>query len=740
MDRVVWRRLALIGFFALLAWVQLGPAVHHRPDGPWFLFGADTVSKDAITLLWMNDHLVESNGTMPLWMPPLKGGLPSIGAFLWTPFAPTMWTHPFVAFPLAQRAHFLWMIFWLGLGGYWLGRVLGLRRVAALLLGTGCGVGGHFVTLIYAGHMHKCLALAWLPWFAGGMLLALAPGATRTQATRGVAIAAGALGMALLNGHPQIAYTMLLILGLRVLFALASRQWFAPAIAIGVVAFGCLIGAGQLVPGLEMSALSNRGGEGMAFAESAETSYPPSEALEFILPRMAGDSSRVGYGRYAGKWGERLVSDYVGVFVFLLALMGLRQRERRREIAFWWLIAGGFLIIGFGRYTPIYEFLFRFFPGMTSFRSPGTYYCAVALALPILGAMGFDHFLTRIEDRDRIFRSIRMLGIGAITFALVYSLANFKVVALGHQVSATPDDLDLWRAFTFQTALMRSAGVLTFGFILLVGVAAARCLRTRLMLAFAVVAFVAGDQILANRAFLCAEDWAAYSRYLAPTALDVALADEQPPVRVLELGRELATQPILHGRDAILGYHPIGFRKFEEQLSDLGAGTPEWRNQWGINRIWFSAKPKGLPENFVVEAEFLTPPGGILVRDPGITSAVSIMSDDKFARTNWLEYRPDRQVLQIATNENATLRVSKTVAPGWRWRLESETVWHAVQDVALFQKLDIPPGGATIVWEYRPSSYRIGLFATGIGILLFLTTMVGTCVKPSECKESPASS
>ncbi|MCB2154505.1 hypothetical protein KQI84_06435 [bacterium] len=713
--QIVLARIAIVVGFFVLAWVQLSAFVHDRPDGEWFLFGTDTVAHDAVVQMWVWDQVRSGGGEIPLWMPPLKGGLPTVGAFLWTPFAPSLWLHAILDFPLAQRLQFVIALWWAALGGYWLARVLGMRRSVALAVGIGFGLCGHVVTLIHAGHLQKVLALAWMGWFAGGMVKALAAESDWRDGLVGTAAAALALGAAFLSGHPQIAYIMAMMAGGRFIYVLAfggwrAGRWRAMAVRLVLIwGLGGCVGAAQLLPGMEMSALSNRG-TGVEFAEAVETSYPSLETLELILPRFLGDNSRAGHGQYFGGWGERIVSDYAGVALVLLALVGILS-GRRREWGFWAAMAIVSLLVGLGDSVPLYRVLYEFWPGMKSFRSPGTFMAAMALALPVMSGFGLQ-FVIGFLRREHPRRQTAMIAFALLALC---SLIGFLALHDGDSQTAA--------AFTI-AAIRRSLLVLAIaGALLLAALLAAVKMHAGWLRAAAGCTFAllfAVDLMSANSAFLLAVDWDDYSAYLAPNAVDEFAVGMTEPCRVLELGREQSLRPILNGRDSMLGYHPISYAQFEDQLNELGAGSWDWRQFWGVPAIWSPQPLEDVP-GVLEQRRLNSAPGGVLlINDQVRPIRFSGTVDGIF---EWLERGPNREVLRLEVAQPATCSLAETIAPGWRWRVD-EGEWNMARDVALKRDVSVGAGIHRIEWEYRPFSFQFGVFLTGLafGVLFLLTS------------------
>ncbi len=376
--------------------IQLSLFVRDLPGAgePWFLFGTDTLTHDAIVHQWVQGELSDRPFSIPLWMPGIQGGLPTLGAFLWTPFSPQAWPFHFFHYSLAQRLAWT-LCLWLGAwGAFVLGRSMRLSVAAALVVAVTWGLSGHVVTLIHAGHFQKVMALSWLPWMAAGAVVLSRPHALG-RAAAGAVILAGAFALMLLAGHPQIAYTGAIVAGGLVVWEAffrrksQERHKRAWSLLVGGFVLGLALSAAQFLPGYETAALSTRAA-GIGFEEATATSYPPAEVLEYAVPRHQGSS--VMGDVYTGEWGdERIVSDYIGLAALLLAFLAIFGRLERLYMAFYWLLAAGFfLLIGFGSYTPVYRAFYETLPFFDGFRSPGTFMAGTSLAIAVLAGMGTE--------------------------------------------------------------------------------------------------------------------------------------------------------------------------------------------------------------------------------------------------------------------------------------------------------------------------------------------------------------
>ncbi|MDX2175301.1 MAG: hypothetical protein SF028_02415 [Candidatus Sumerlaeia bacterium] len=664
--------LALLAL-ALLAWLQTAVFVERSTIEPSFLFGTDTVAHDAVAHLWIRGWLERDPGTVPLWMAPLQGGLPTLGAFLWTPFAPPLWPHYALEYPAAQRGAWLLALWIAGCGGYAAARALALRRGPALFAAAAWMLCGHAVTLIHAGHLQKVMALSWVGFAAAGFWRAGASSGAR--AARGAALAGAALGMMFLSGHPQIAYGSAAA-GLALLAARAGRR-LPRRLAHGAAAvlLGALAGAPQLLPGLEMAALSNRAA-GVGFEEAVATSYPPRELLEFAAPRFLGSNTPADAGAYHGAWGERIVSDYSGGVVLALAFAALAARgARRRPVRALAALAALSILVGLGSHTPFYRILYDHLPGFAGFRSPATFFFVAAFAAAMLAGFGAQAAL-RGGARARIATAA-----GALAVALLYGAALRGAAAIpGWSWSDPVRGLALPLAAALLLALP------------------GRALTARLALAGALAAL---DLMGANRAFLREEPWERFAAFLAPTPAEAAIAAAySEPRRVWYPGRELSLRPVLSGIDALNGYHPLRFAWKDADDAALGLGSPAWRARWGVLGA-IPAPPEGRFE----------PETPVRVLLPDGTEAAP--------RSARLAQRANSARLELEADAAGEARWAANTPPGWTLRVDGQLVGSVKH--GLWRASPAPAGRSVAEWRYEPASYRTGLFlgAAGFGLALF---------------------
>ncbi|MGQ9888318.1 MAG: YfhO family protein, partial [Aggregatilineales bacterium] len=401
---------------------------------------------------WAARNAALAAGRLPLWTPDLFMGVPLLANSQLGTFYPLNWPVSGLLPPDGVRLSVLFHVWWALLGAYVLARdVLGGGRgwrahlpalAAAVVYGLGGYVGAH------VEQINQLQGLAWLPWLFWLYRRALA---------RPVWIIPLGMGLALqfLSGHTQTVFITALGLGVLILtpqpalrgnltstarsHSSSLHRWRRPPAYIyrrglmhqtptppphtarapqgerrvwGEVlrAFLTLAAAGalalllalpQLVPTMEMTSLSNRGG-----------GLNPNQATAFSLnPLLIGRGLLPSYDALI--FGEYVA--YIGVIGLGLALAGAlipRTDPRSRARWAWLALALAGLLLALGEFNPLYWWLAGL-PGFNLFRVPARWLALFALGTALLAAIGLERLLAGALPVRRVIAAA-----AAITAAL----------------------------------------------------------------------------------------------------------------------------------------------------------------------------------------------------------------------------------------------------------------------------------------------------------------------------------
>jgi hypothetical protein len=385
-------------------------------------------------------------GQLPLWNPYLFMGAPllanSQAAVLYPLHWPLIW--------LSTPKQISWSIVlhvWLAAAGTYLfaRTATRLRPGAALVAAIVFGLGGFLGAQVE--HVNQLNASAWLPWLLLCLEGAMGRGRHRVLSSLG---GAAVVGLALLAGHTQAAYIVLvgagiyaLARGLEELRAAGGRRWLAALKGIGLLlgmgVMGVLLAAGQLLPTLELSGLSVRGA-GLPYNIAASFSLKPQLVFKAFLPPLAWPAP---YSEYVA---------YVGLIGLALAALGAWATLRRIQLAS--AVDGAGIVpsaarsgglpalalallgvfLAFGAYNPFYYLLYKVVPGFDLFRAPARWLLLYSFGAAILAGIGLQA-LPRLPGSRRA-----RLQAGLVVLLAIELFVASRRLALNHPTAPAAFD------------------------------------------------------------------------------------------------------------------------------------------------------------------------------------------------------------------------------------------------------------------------------------------------------------
>jgi hypothetical protein len=556
--------------------------------------------------------------------------------------------------------------------------------------------------------------------------------------------------------------------------------------AAGGLGLAFLVAAGlsaaQILPALETTPLTNRGA-GLTFEAVADTSYPPLEFAEYLLPGFLGDSTSGSRG-YWGRWGtERIVSDYMGLLPVILAVFGLAVGWRDRDRWFWLAVLLIAAILAAGGYTPVFRAAFRWLPGLNRFRSPATILVFIAWPAAILAGRGFENFVDRVT-RDAASRLRYLVILAAATCLLV--LLRWGLLAPGIEwpwigapsrsvLARNPADLAIL------TSVQRSLLFGAFSCAALAAVAAGGYLYARgkkTVWALAVgalftLAFV--DPRFHEARYIKAADLRPFHLYLVHHWSDSILQALPQPVRGIEIGNEYSNRMMTRGIASLHGYHPVHLQQVVD-LMDLYAQnhaalgrlvfeqfvlTPEGRSSGNLSPaaltreyerraaedgqvLWLRRPPllyAYFPQEVAIAPDRATllatmarpdfdPDRRSYTLDPTlgyaggqVVNLSNSMNQKTTATAPVIRYSPDRIDLEVSCDRERPMVVADWAAPGWQWILDGNGPFPPATANYAFRATRVPAGNHSISLVYRPFSFRLGLYLT-LASLLFLAALL----------------
>ena len=586
-------------------------------------------------------------GHVPLWNPELFGGLPFVAAGHGDIFYPTSFLR--LVLPVATVVNLDFVIHYIlaGLFTYWLLRRLRVSWTGAVIAGLAYELSGLMASYPSPGHDGKLFASTALPLACLALVLAL-----RDKRWEGYPLLAIAVALGLL-GHFQIAYYLLIATGLFALYLTLEETRADPparrlgrlglALAAVLLAFG--LAAVQVLPFIRYIPFSPRAEGYYGFEGSTSYAIPWNHVLEFFLKNFVG--SRETY------WGSnplKLHSEYLGLPVVALAIVGVLARDRRRLVL--WLGGIGllFLLISLGAGTPFYRLFWTVMPLVKKTRAPGMAFFVVAFVVAVFAGFGAER-LQRKEGGKAVTPSLAVAGAAALLAgagvfgAMARSLAGPRAASAVANESAI-----LWGALTSALALAVTA-LLGYG-----------RMRERLTpRAFGwLLAVVVGTDLWLNATQFWRYSPDPRTELFRPDSITSRMRQTFPPERPGDLGRvlDLGVYPgngvtlMAFDIPQVLGHHGNELRYYDELLG----GKNEWRNLsffhlWDLLAVRYVLTPSG-------------PRGADSI--PGFRRVLDSVPTSAGTRANLLErteVQPYARVVPGAVKTDSNVIVSTLVDP-----------------------------------------------------------------------------
>ena len=638
-------------------------------------------------------------GHVPQWNPEIFGGMPYVGALgTGDVLYPTAFLR--LLMPTATVINIGFFVHYVlaGLFMYLLLRRLQVSWSGAVVGGLAYQLSGLVGSYVQPGHDGKLVVTALLPLVLLGLVAGM-----RDRRWWGYSVVALGIGLSILTQHVQMTYYMLVAAGLFALYlclgtdiSTARDRLRVLAIASAAVAVGFGIAAIQLLPAFAHMPLSPRAVTVQGGFEGATTfGIPWVHIPEFFLKNFVGWGAP---GTYWGTNGIKLHSEYLGLPVVALALLGAGAgKDRRLKL---WLAGIGllFLLIGLGKGTPFYHLWWSVMPYVRQMRAPGMAYFVVVFVVACFAAFGVERLERRSDDAvSKAHVQRALIAAAVLAFLAVAGVFGNMAGALSQGQPVAGGDI-MFGAVTSAIALAAAAGVVWAG-------VQRRLAPMHWAIALAVV--VGADLWINAKQFWT---YSTLDRDLyRPDAITerIKATPGPAPARALDLGaltsrRAVYPGGVLMAEDVpqLLGVHGFEIRYFV----DVMGGQNRWQNLGSLH-LW---------DLFAVRWAVVPADAQQLDSIPGFTRVLRDVSTptgpaNLFERTSPAPYA---RVVSAAANLDSTQIVPTLVDP--RMAYDRVVLLDARDSFPVAALTDLPsasPARATVTrWE--PGGMSIALDPT----------------------------
>ncbi len=426
-------------------------------------------------------------GQLPLWNPMVFAGMPLAASVYPGAFYPPNWLFAILSPRLAMNLVVITTYHLALIGTYLYARRVGITRLGALLAGVAFSFGGFMIN--HLSHTSRIAAAVWLPWillaiescsanrhfngqakeFSEKQLSSTKTHEEDTKADKDESFflrdascdfveeislenqtipsvkklwlwsSLGAVFIALqfYAGEPQVSIFTALVAALMAIAlwlkceGREARLKFSLAIAAMVVV-GALLSLIQLLPSIELWSQSERANIGPEFFDTY--SLPPRQLPGLIFPYFFGGALLPPYKLpYWGAESSAVMSGYVGMLVWLLALTALIAGRKNWRIWLWFGVAVISIVLAFGGYLPfkLNHLLYRV-PGYGTFRGVYRNQFEFTFAMAMLAGFGASYLTDLQSDFARKalrFSTATMTAI-VVVVAILYRFFGDSLAAV----------------------------------------------------------------------------------------------------------------------------------------------------------------------------------------------------------------------------------------------------------------------------------------------------------------------
>jgi uncharacterized membrane protein YfhO len=160
----------------------------------------------------------------------------------------------------------------------------------------------------------------------------------------------------------------------------------------------------------------------MDFNEASMWSLPVYALLDLFIPYLSESDYM-----YKDYWTRQswLLVYYMGIAVVMFAFIALKFDSTKRRRTIFYILALG-LALSFGRYTPVYYFLYNFLPGFSLSRYPIKFFFIAAFSLAVLAGMGMDYYARHARTDAGFGKFLKWILAIAFAASFLYLVFNLN--------------------------------------------------------------------------------------------------------------------------------------------------------------------------------------------------------------------------------------------------------------------------------------------------------------------------
>jgi len=770
--------------------------------------GGDVISSEGKVQLI--EEYAKQTGKEALWNPAIFSGMP-----VYHRYGPRAWSlDTFINYFFEGKSGQVIVYYIIGALGMFILLYSLKFSVLISLFGAICFLlVPHYNSLWLAGHFSKFRSIMFIPWVVAAFMYLV-----NKQHVLAALLFTLAISLQVRTQHYQIIFytwVLIFVIGTFPAIKMALKKEFSKLIKfVGLILASIILTILTVYQPLfvmnEYTPYSTRGGnpvtldgsddsaekaEGVSFKYATDWSLSPKEMICFLIPRYFGGTSHEYYqgndapelkGRtIPGYWGDMPFTgstDYIGIVVFILMILGIIGNWKNTFIRSLTLFTVFGILLAFGKHLSFfYKIFFYNLPYFSKFRVPTMMMMAIFFVFVLLAMYGLNYLIVSSKQKDRrIYTMLYIVGGFLIALSLSpYFLKGILPFATKIELSQyNPQILNLLRAARFELMKMDALRTLLFSVLTIAVILAflKNYIKTNfLIIALMILSVI--DVYLVNSRFmndLVSED-TIESKYFARSEIDNYLLSkyqkENEYYRVLGLGHLFGNNMLSYYHQTIGGYDAAKLQSIQDVIDNniFQRGNLYQPDNWkvismlngkyiitdkpiqqsGLKLILSDTRKKlsllenenALPRAFYVgEYKIFTDPDDIVttLNDPGFEPnkvallekeiSAEIAVPDSTSYLKILDYTPDKITLDAQTNTQTLMVLSEIYYPiGWNALIDGQET-EIYRTNHLLRSILLPHGKHEVIFSFRPSTYINGKrIATAFNILL-LGAIIGLLI------------
>mgnify|MGYP006101294947 CR=1 FL=1 len=681
-------------------------------------------------------------GEYPYWLPSIFGGMPTIHSLqnISSYYMPNFILNILKIFSAPEIWYQLIHLIFAGLGIYVLLRFLKIDFLVALFGGVLFLMTPYMNVCIVHGHGSQIMTAAYIPWICWGLL-----SLWQKPNLEYLGILAILIGFQLQRGHIQIAYYTWLMIGLFILYKLATSK-FIPKFYYYLTAclcFGFLMSLSIIWPSYLYSEHSIRGAVqgGAAFDYATGWSFSINEMITFVLPSFYGFGGNTYWGTIEPAMTD--FPNYLGVITIIFILYGIIKSSKNNTYLYFLILSIFFLLLSFGKNFFLFELLFNYLPFFNKFRVPMMALMMFHFSIIILSALGLQLFINNYNNK----RELKLLSfISAFLLVLFLLLKFFSIpsINISENISVIVKNMinnDL-------NSLMAMLIIIISFIVLLLYNTIKYQVFILLIISLSIFdMYRVNQKIIANSSFQLESN--SINQILSPlNRLKKITENKKEQFRIISFTgyNQIRNWAGYANLEDITGYHPAklkNYAQFEPYLNtNIGRNLfrllnvkkiINWNGDWEIlsaeenlnplNRIFFVDNLKQYNKDeellYVMNSEEFDPKKMSYTK-----SSVPIFkksSSNSNARIK--KWTPNKIVIETNTEEDNFIGLSEIYYPNW------EITSHNIKIIeinGLLRGFVAPKGKHKIIMEFNYNDIKYSSFISFITFIIMLLFLLST--------------